>query len=307
MTPALPTFAFAKAASYDDALTVLFGTNTTAAGHAATTGGDAAQQRQAADRPWSAPAIRLREEQSRSLSEDLSDGDDLFDLGDIELSGDANQQILAVKAAFRCILASNKIPVCLGGDHLVKYGCIDAVAEVAKRPFGVIYLDAHPDCQRAPELQYDTILHHAFSNGLLDPTLCRLVGLRECTLTEAEGLRHYGCPVIRGGEFASEGAGALADRVLADFASVEAIYVSIDPDAFNPSDVGAVKQSCASGPLIDQVLAVLRRVIARKTLLGFDISEHVPRLDSDGRTSSAMGRLIKKLVVAARSTPRMAS
>lgn len=300
MTPLFPTFAFAKATSYRDARAVLFGANTTAAGHAPTSEGDAARQNQVVDLVWSAPAIRRREEQSRSLSEDFSDGDDLFDLGDIELCGGARQQVSAVKTAYSRILADNKMPICLGGDHLVKYACIDAIAEAFKQPFGVIYLDAHPDCRRAPELQYDTILHHAFSNSLLDPALCILMGLRECTSSETEGLRHYGCPVMRGGAFASEGVGALADRGLGTFASVDAIYVSIDPDAFNPAEVGAVEQSCAGGPLIDQALGVLREIMARKTLLGCDISEHIPRLDSDGRTASAMGRLIKELVVAAR-------
>ena len=72
----------------------------------------------------------------------------VFDSGDIELCfGSAERALADIEARSREILADGKVPLLLGGEHLVTLGSVRAVLE--KYPdLHIIHFDAHADLRQ---------------------------------------------------------------------------------------------------------------------------------------------------------------
>jgi len=69
----------------------------------------------------------------------------IFDSGDLELSfGSAECALADIKERTNTILADNKLPVMLGGEHLVTLGAVQAVFEQYP-DLHIIHFDAHAD------------------------------------------------------------------------------------------------------------------------------------------------------------------
>ena len=92
---------------------------------------------------------------------DLSDYK-IFDSGDLELSfGSAECALADIKERTNTILADNKLPVMLGGEHLVTLGAVQAVFEQYP-DLHIIHFDAHADLrEELPSDRRDCFSVHA--------------------------------------------------------------------------------------------------------------------------------------------------
>jgi agmatinase len=272
----------------------IFSADTTAAGHGPSEEGQRATAAANYSRADGFSGARVREQLhlGNCVPERFRAERTLLDDRSHAMTGSPEEQADAVASIFSEIASSGRIPLCLGGDHIVKAGCIRAALRHTER-LGVIYLDAHPDMRMHPILHYDTILHHSILGGLR-PEYCVLLGLRQSNSEEVVGIEHYGPRTIFGSDFTDEPTTAIVDRISGWLADCDAIYVSIDPDGFNPIEVSAVEHFCPGGPTHDQFLSVLRGVLSRKPLAGMDISEHVPRLDEARLTAAVLAKIIRQ-------------
>ncbi|MDE6916800.1 MAG: agmatinase, partial [Lachnospiraceae bacterium] len=89
----------------------------------------------------------------------------VFDGGDLELCfGDANRALDDITAYARRILENGKLPLMIGGEHLVTLGAVRAVAE--KYPeVHVIHFDAHADLRDdylGAKLSHATVLRRVW-------------------------------------------------------------------------------------------------------------------------------------------------
>jgi len=186
------------------------------------------------------------------------------------------------------LLAAGKLPVLLGGEHLVSLGMIEA----AVRHFPdltVLHLDAHADLRE--EYQGS-----AFSNAcVMHPVskLCSLVqvGIRAVTGEELRWVRDRKIPCFfardlwRNPSLWEEIPSKLGPHV----------YISIDLDVFDPSIMPAVGTPEPGGVGWYEVLSCLRRVVREHRVVGFDVMELLP-IPSMTAPDFLAARLVHKIL-----------
>lgn len=191
-------------------------------------------------------------------------------LGELSVTAASPREMVErVRLVGSALFESGKIPVMLGGEHLLSLGMIQAAA-VLFQPLTVLHLDAHPDLRESyQETAYSNacVMRHVL--GLADLVQ---VGLRSMTREEHRLIRHRGIPAF------------FAEEVVRDRETVSRVldrlgpnvYLSIDLDVLDPSVMPAVGTPEPGGVGWYDLLVLLRAVTARCRVVGFDVMELCP-------------------------------
>ncbi len=167
------------------------------------------------------------------------------------------------------LLDDGKFVVTLGGEHTVAVGGVRAHA---KRTAGlsILALDANADLR---DSYMDTPYSHACTlRRALECAPVVQVGLRSAEREEHDLIRERGLPFYSPGEYRAAGPDSIAAQLADD------VYITIDLDAFDPSQVAAVGTPEPGGLLWDEVSELLETVAARRRVVGFDVTELTPSL-----------------------------
>ena len=167
------------------------------------------------------------------------------------------------------LLDDGKFVVTLGGEHTVAVG---AVRAHAKRTPGlsVLALDAHADLR---DSYMDTPYSHACTlRRALESAPVVQVGLRSAEREEHELIRERGLAFHSPQEYRAAGPESIAAQLADD------VYITIDLDAFDPSQVAAVGTPEPGGLLWDEVSELLETVARTGRIIGFDVTELAPSL-----------------------------
>ena len=78
------------------------------------------------------------------LGVNLAEETVLVDLGDVDVSGDADKTFAAIEKDVAAILAKGAVPIVLGGDHSITYPVLKAFGPRFKA-LDILHFDAHPD------------------------------------------------------------------------------------------------------------------------------------------------------------------
>ena len=186
------------------------------------------------------------------------------------------------------VLADDKTPVVLGGEHTATIGAVRASAERLE-DLTVLYLDAHADLR---DSFMGTRWGHA-SVAMRISEICPLVevGVRSISAEEHEFAKSGGIPIFywpwhgSAEEFIAEVCGRLSSNV----------YVSIDLDVLDPSIMSAVGTPEPGGMTWWDVTSLLRQVAANSRVVGFDIVELSPE-EGPVACSSTAARLVYKMM-----------
>ncbi|AUH72222.1 arginase family protein [Legionella sainthelensi] len=246
---------------------------------------------------FSADFIRRVDNKLHSLPENLKLGDTLWDSGNMEISHHTlGNEINMVSTHFYELMKNGKIPICLGGDHVIKFSALKALDKVFTGEYGVIYLDAHPDCEAQDVLSYSSILHHGFQLPNLTPRQVMLVGIRQFTESEALALSRYlpNIGTIMGSEFSHAPLEILAQKIIKQFSGLKHLYFSIDLDGLSPTCAPAVESPYPGGPDVNQIIYLIHTLRHHFSYIGLDISEMIPKLDSNYVTALAAARILKE-------------
>ncbi|STY31366.1 formimidoylglutamase [Legionella wadsworthii] len=282
---------YASSPNYANAHSVLFSVNTQCAGTAPTFSSTSDRN------VFSGDFIREVDNRLYSLPENFKSGNQLWDEGHFAIPEPIlSEEIQLVCSKFGTLIKNNKKPICLGGDHIIKFAALKALDEILPGQFGVIYLDAHPDCEAQDELSYSSILHHGFLLPSLTPRQVMLMGIRQFTESEADSLAIYkpNIGIISGSEFAHANLETMTKKIIAQFAGLKYLYFSIDLDGLNPSCAPAVESPYPGGPSIDQVIYLIHRLRKHFNYIGIDICELIPKLDHNHITALSAARIIKE-------------
>ena len=220
---------------------------------------------------------------------DLEDAQ-VFDGGDLELCfGDAGRALADIRAFAAEVLADCKLPFLIGGEHLVTLPAIEAAAE--KYPdLGVIHFDAHTDLR-------DDYLGARLSHATVIRRVWDIVG---------DGrIFQFG---IRSGERA-EFLWAKAHTSLRkfDFAGLEQamaalkgrpVYFTIDLDVLDPSCFPGTGTPEAGGVTFRELLAAALAVIGGCQIVGCDLVELSPPLDTSGASTATALKLLREMLLA---------
>ncbi len=246
---------------------------------------------------FSADFMRGVDNRLNSLPENFKTGDYLWDAGNLHFNEHCiRAETELVSSRFEALLQEEKVPICLGGDHVIKYSALKALDSIIPGEYGVLYLDAHPDCESQETLSYSSILHHGFILPSLKPRQIMLTGIRQFTENEAKALKAYQphIGVIMGSEFASASLENMIDKIIKQFSGLKYLYFSIDLDGLNPSCAPAVESPYPGGPTLNQVIYLIQNLRKHFTYIGMDISEFIPQLDKNHITALSASRIMKE-------------
>lgn len=215
----------------------------------------------------------------------------VFDSGDLELCfGSAESALADIEERTRIILKDDKLPIMVGGEHLVTLGAVSAVWE--KYPqVHIIHFDAHADLR----------------NDYLGANLSHACVLRRCHDLLGDGRIHQFC--IRSGEkaeftFAKEHTdmhkfdfSGLAELVEELTEAGTPVYFTIDLDCLDPSVLPGTGTPEAGGVTFLQLLQAIL-LVARTNVVGADVNELAPMLDTSGVSTATACKVLRELLLA---------
>ena len=223
--------------------------------------------------------------QNRDL-EDIN----VFDSGDLYFPfGNPKAVLDMIEARTQEILVADKMPVMLGGEHLVTLGAVRAM--VKKYPnLHIIHFDAHADLREA----------------YLGEQLSHASVLRRCWDLVGDGHIHqFG---IRSGERAEfDFAFAHTDfhpfnvkdvlDVVLGLGSEVPVYVTVDLDVLDPSLFSGTGTPEAGGiffPDLEEALLAFEAL----NVVGFDINELSPPYDTSGVSTAVACKVLREMLLA---------
>ena len=215
----------------------------------------------------------------------------VFDSGDIELCfGSAEQALADIQARAEEILNDGKMPLLLGGEHLVTLGSVRAVVE--KYPdLHIIHFDAHADLRDdylGAKLSHACVLHRCHElvgDGRIHQFCIRSGDRDEFAFAKAHTEMH---------KFNFSGLEAVVDKLAASNAPV---YLTIDLDCLDPSVFPGTGTPEAGGVTFPQLLDAILTV-SRANVVAADVNELAPMLDTTGVSTATACKVLRELLLA---------
>ncbi len=215
----------------------------------------------------------------------------VFDSGDLELCfGSAEAALGDITERAKTILEDGKLPLLIGGEHLVTLGSVRAVAE--KYPnLHIIHFDAHADLRQdylGAELSHACVIrrcHDILGDGRIHQFCIRSGDREEFRFADAHTQMH---------KFDFSGLEELCARLAEEKVPV---YFTIDLDCLDPSAFPGTGTPEAGGVTFLQLLAAIRTV-AKTCVVGADVNELAPMLDASGVSTAMACKVLRELILA---------
>jgi arginase len=247
----------------------------------------------------------------------------VVDLGDVSVDlpprDNSNPKLLnpyqvvavcrAVAARVRSACEQGYFPLILGAEDSVIMGIVEGLTQGLPEPVGLIYLDAHGDFNtpdttpsgliggmdvailtgRGPDLLTNIFGH----KPQLSEEQIAIFGARDLDPSEREMLKAskvnlYTMDRVR--ELGAERAMREATEKLSRFCSN--IYIHIDIDVLEPSEMKAIHMSAPDGLTLAECACVLRAVRETGRLCGLAVMVFNARKDPDGTEAQKLNQLI---------------
>lgn len=221
------------------------------------------------------------------LDLDLEDAA-VFDGGDLELCfGNTEAALHNIENFTAQILADDKLPLMIGGEHLVTLGAVRAVAK--KYPdLHIIHFDAHADLRDeylGARLSHATVLHRVWD--ILGDGRIFQFGIRSGERAEF----HWGAKHVKTRKFDFEG----LEDVLAKLKG-KPVYFTLDLDVLDPSIFPGTGTPEAGGVTFLQLLSAVRKLSAVK-IVGADINELSPPYDASGTSTAVALKILREFLL----------
>ncbi len=183
--------------------------------------------------------------------------------------GNAELTISRIEEVVSELLADGKFVVTLGGEHTVAVGSARAHAR-RHDGLSVLAIDAHADLR---DRYLDSPYNHACTlRRILEVAPVTQVGLRSAEAGEAALIRERGLAFYAPQAYRRLAGGP---REVVERLS-DAVYITIDLDGLDPSQMAAVGTPEPGGLLWDELVELLAAVAAARRIVGFDVTELAP-------------------------------
>ncbi len=214
----------------------------------------------------------------------------VFDCGDLELSfGLPEDALNDIEEHTGKILNDGKLPLMIGGEHLVTYGAVKAVFK--KYPdLEIIHFDAHADLR----------------DDYLGAKLSHACVIRRCFELVGKGRIHQFC--IRSGErdeflfarentdmhkFGFDGLSEVCEELKKNNTPV---YFTLDLDCLDPSVFCGTGTPEAGGVNFTELLGAILEV-SKTNIVGADINELAPMLDISGASTAVACKILREIIL----------
>ncbi len=212
------------------------------------------------------------------------------DGGDVEVDNDdpaAVERVLAaVEEAAAAVVTTGATLVAVGGDHLVTWPLVRAVAAHHGR-LTIVHVDAHPDLY--DELDGDRFSHACpFARILEQRPDHRLIqlGIRTATAHQRRQIDRFGVECLELAHW--DGRVPAVDGP---------VYLSIDVDGLDPAHAPGVSHHEPGGLTTRQLLDIVAQLrAAGAPVVAADVVEINPDRDVNGMTAMVGAKLVRELL-----------
>lgn len=220
----------------------------------------------------------------------------VFDSGDLELRfGSPESALDDIESRTREILKAGKLPVMLGGEHLVTLGAFRAAAEYCNNDIYLLHFDAHADLR-------DDYLGQKLSHACV---------IRRCHEIIGDGrIFQFG---IRSGDreeflFAKDHTQMYRTKISGvDFDDLphvieklrgKKVYLTIDLDVLDPAYFSGTGTPEAGGASFNQLLQAIVMIGESLDIVSADLNELSPHYDQSGASTAIACKLLRELLLA---------
>lgn len=215
----------------------------------------------------------------------------IFDSGDMELCfGSSEAALEDIRQRCETILRDGKLPLLLGGEHLVTLGSVKAALK--KYPdLHIIHFDAHADLRQ----------------DYLGACLSHACVIRRCHDLVGDGRIHQFC--IRSGEraefafgkahtdfhpFCFEGLKECVEELIKEN---KPVYFTIDLDCLDSGIFPGTGTPEAGGVSFKELLGAILEV-CKANVVAADVNELAPMLDPSGVSTATACKVVRELLLA---------
>lgn len=215
-----------------------------------------------------------------------------FDAGDIPLPfGNPERSVVMIEEFVDIVLADDKFPLGIGGEHLVTWPVIKAMHK--KYPdLAIIHMDAHTDLREDYEgepLSHATVIRKAAE--LIGPKNVYSFGIRSGLKEEFKWAKENGMQIspFEVLEPLKKALPELAGRP---------VYVTIDIDVLDPAHAPGTGTVDCGGITAKELLASIHAIShAKLNVVGCDLVEVAPIYDPSEQTANTASKLIREMIL----------
>lgn len=219
----------------------------------------------------------------------------VFDSGDLELRfGSPESALQDIEDRTAEILEAGKLPVMLGGEHLVTLGSFRAVSRKYDNDVYLLHFDAHADLRDeylGQELSHACVIrrcHDIIGDGRIFQFGIRSGDREEFRFAEKHTEMHK--TKVSGVDFSD-----LPDVI--DRLKGKNVYLTIDLDVLDPAFFCGTGTQEAGGATYNQLLEAII-ACSELNIVGADLNELSPHYDQSGSSTAIACKLLRELLLA---------
>jgi len=229
------------------------------------------------------------ESYSPYLEKDLEDLK-LFDYGNLELPfGDKKNALRMIQEHVQEIIDANKIPIMIGGEHLVSLAPVKALSKKYD-DLHVIHFDAHTDLREdylGEALSHATVIRRIYDqlgDGKINQ-FCIRSGLKD----EFEWAKKH----THLEKFTYNTLPSCVKRL-----KDKPVYITIDLDVLDPSVFPGTGTPEPGGIDFHDMLNIIKELSKLNNVVGMDVVELSPKYDASGISTAVACKTLRELVLA---------
>ncbi|MGY0557886.1 MULTISPECIES: arginase [unclassified Lysobacter] len=219
-----------------------------------------------------------------------------------------------VMEAVHAELAAGRMPIMLGGDHVLGLGSVTAVARHCRetgKTLRLLWLDAHADfntsdvtptgnthgmpvsclCGLGPR----ELTHLGGDAPAIQPSMVRQIGIRSVDEGEKQLVKKHGLDVYDMRYIDEVGMKQVMEEALDGMDDNTHLHVSFDVDFLDPSVAPGVGTTVPGGPTYREAQLVMEMIADSGRMASLDIVELNPILDRDNMTALVAVDLVESL------------
>lgn len=213
----------------------------------------------------------------------------IHDLGDVDIIfGNTAKTLQRIEKVAQFIVKSYKIPVCMGGEHLITLPIVKVLFE--KYPeLHIIQLDAHLDVM-------DNLMGERYSHGTVMRRIYELINCPQ---------RIYQVGVRSGSreeyQFSKEHLKLFPFDTKTFLPTIvdlkeKPVYLTIDLDVFDPSLIAGTGTPEAGGIFFQEYIHLLGE-LAHLHIVGADVVELAPQIDPTNVSTIVASKILRELLL----------
>ena len=214
-----------------------------------------------------------------------------FDCGDLDLPfGNVEGSLKIIENAAKEIFSDNKLPIFLGGEHLISLPIIKQAYEKYGNKLKIIHFDAHADLREGylgATLSHASVMRRVCE--FISPTNIYQVGIRSGTKEELEfakaNTNFYPFEVVTSVEEIS--------KIIKN----EPVYITLDIDVVDPAYADGTGTpepgGCTSSDIVKSIL-----LLKDLEIIGVDLVEVSPVYDASYKTAVLAAKIVRELILA---------